>query len=611
MSSPSSRRPGRPAPARFPAFFILTFAACVASVPLRAQEPSPTASATRPPNVVLILADDLGWSDLGCYGSPWKNTPRLDQLAAEGMRFTQAYAAQPICSANRAALLTGRAPARLHLTDFIPGRPILPSQKLLRPQMNLELPDAEVTLAERLKPAGYTSALFGKWHLGAPPFTPERQGFDVYFPGKANTTPGADEGGKGEYELTAKAIEWIAAQPVDKPFFCYLAHNTPHIPLGAKPELEEKYSKATNPTYAAMMETLDDCTGRLLDALAARNLTENTIVIFMSDNGGLSTEEGIRTPSTTNAPLRGGKGCLYEGGTRVPLIIRWPGHIRAKITETTPVVSMDLLPTLTAIAGLRPLAPQDPAAPDGIDLSAFLTTGKKPSRDTFFWHYPHYSNQKGFPAGSIRQGDWKLLESYDDNHLELYNLRDDPSETQDLARTQPLLTDKLLTRLREWRKAVNAQPMGGPNPAYDPLATWNLAKPSPDGILRLHAADAEVIGTMLRYEPNPKKNTLGYWVRKEDQAAWDIDLPAPGRYKVTVHQGCGPGNGGSLVHVLLGSNTLPFTVLETTGFQDFQPVIAGEADLPAGRTRLTLAPQSKTAAAVMDVRLVTLTPVKP
>jgi len=191
----------------------------------------------------------------------------------------------------------------------------------------------------------------------------------------------------------------------------------------------------------------------------------------------------------------------------------------------------------------------------------------------------------------------------------LYNLRDDPGETQELSRTQPVLVERLLTQLRDWKKSVNAQPMQGPNPGYDPQATWNLATPGKDGSLQLTAASAEVTGTMLRYEPNPKKNTLGYWTRKEDQAAWDLQVPVAGRYRVTVHQGCGPGNAGSLVQVIIGGSTLPFTVQETTGFQDFRPVPVGEVDLPAGRTRLTLAPQTKSAAAVMDVRLVTLIPV--
>jgi len=564
-----------------------------------------SAAAATPPNIVFILTDDLGWSDLGCYGSPWQNTPNLDKLAGQGMRFTQAYAAQPICSANRAALMTGRTPARLHLTDFIPGRPVLPSQKMIRPQIVLDLPLEEQTLPERLKPAGYTSAIFGKWHLGGGGHGPLEQGFDHYYAGKAGTTPDATEGGKGEYDLTAKAITWINEQPRDKPFFCYLAHHTPHIPLAAKPELEEKYSKASNPTYAAMMATLDDCTGQLLAALETSGRSADTLVIFMSDNGGLSTVEGIRTPSTSNAPLRGGKGCLYEGGTRVPCLMRWPGHLPAGKMETTPIIATDLVPTLMAMAGL-------PAAEnlDGLDLSAFLTAGKRPARDTFCWHYPHYSNQKGFPAGSIRQGDWKLIESYDDQHLELYNLRDDLSETQDLARTQPVLVGQMLTKLNDWKKSVNAQPMQGPNPEYDPQATWNLAKPDQQGRIQLHASDAEVLGTILRYEPNPKKNTLGYWVRKEDQAAWDFQIPVAGRYQVTVHQGCGPGNAGSLVHVLVGNVTLPFTVQETTGFQDFRPVVVGVADLPAGRTRLTLAPQTKPGGAVMDVRLVTLEPAK-
>ena len=573
--------------------FIIYFLLCLAC---RAQDK---------PNILFILADDLGWSDVGCYGSPWKNTPALDKLAAEGVRFTGACVAQPICSASRAALMTGRAPARLHLTDFIPGRRVMPSQRMLIPLMRQELPLEEETLPELLKKNGYATAIFGKWHLGGQGFGPEQQGFDHYFAGNANTTPSATEGGKGEYELTAKACEWMEQQK-DQPFFCYLAHNTPHIPLGAKKELEEKYRKAgaANPTYAAMMESLDDTVRIALEKVDALGLREKTIVIFMSDNGGLNIVEGVNTPSTPNKPLRGGKGGLYEGGLRVPFIVRWPRRVPANKVENTPVIGTDLVPTLLAATHTAPSA--QPC--DGVSLLPLLTAGKKPDRANLFWHYPHYSNQRGFPGGAMRQGDWKLIESFDDGHVELYNLAEDPSETENLALSHPGRVADMLSALRSWRTGVGAQTMRGPNPDYDPLATWNLISQGPRGGLQLPASLAEVHGTMLRYEPLPHKNTLGYWVRAEDWVAWDVQVEKPGDFRVTLRYGCGNGSGGSEVNISIGGQTLPFTVKETGGFQNWQEVELGKVTLPAGRHTLSIRPKAKKGAAVMDVQLVKLEP---
>ena len=559
------------------------------------------------PNILLILADDLGWSDLGCYGSPWKNTPALDKLASEGVRFSHAYTAQPICSPARAALMTGRSPARLHLTDFIPGRRILPSQRMLVPVMRQELPLEEETMPELLKKNGYATGIFGKWHLGGQGFGPKAQGFDEYFPGDANTTPSATEGGKGEYALTAKACGWIEQQK-DRPFFCYLAHNIPHIPLGAKKELEDKYRRtgAVNPTYAAMMESMDDTVRIAMDKLDALGLKEKTIVIFLSDNGGLNIVEGVNTPATTNKPLRGGKGGLYEGGLRIPLIVRWPAKVPAGRVESTPVISTDILPTLLAATGTAP----SPQPSDGASLLPLLRNSRKPDRAGFFWHYPHYSNQRGFPGGAIRQGDWKLIESFDDGHMELYNLAEDPSETQNLALSHPGQVADLLSALRTWRKEMDAQPMRGPNPDYDPLATWNqiIQKPG-GGPLQLPASLAEVHGTMLRYEPLPHKNTLGFWVRAGDWAAWDVQIAKAGEFRVTVRYGCGNGSGGSEVDFSIAGQTLPFTVQETGGFQNWQEVELGKVTLPAGRQTLTIRPKVKKGAAVMDVQLVTITPI--
>lgn len=559
------------------------------------------------PNIVVILTDDLGWADLGCYGSPLKNTPALDKLAAEGVRFSTACSAQPVCSPARAALLTGRSPARLHLTDFLHGRRIMPSQRMLRPDTLRQLPLEEETLAERLQTAGYTSALFGKWHLGAEGFGPREQGFAHYFPGGGDSTPSATEGGKGEYELTNAACTWIQQQK-DQPFFCYLAHHTPHIPLRAKKELEDKYRKAgaPNPVYAAMLETMDDCVRLLLEKLDALNLREKTLVVFLSDNGGLHTVEGPNTPATTNRPLRGGKGGLYEGGLRIPLIIRWPGKIPAGKVESTPVIGMDVFPTLLSAAG----APPSPQPLDGVDLLPLLKGGKRPARASLFWHYPHYSNQRGFPGGAVRTGDWKLIESYDDGHLELYNLADDPRETDNLALSHPARTYELLTALRTWRDTTGAQPMKGPSPDYDPAAGWNQIPQNREGGFHLPASLAEVHGTMLRYEPPPNKNTLGYWVRAEDWASWDLLVETPGEFRVRMRFGCGNGSGGSEVEISAGETVLPFTVKETGGFQNWEEAEPGIVRLPAGKQRLSIRPKTKKGAAVMDVQQVVLEPVE-
>ncbi len=584
------------AAARFLCRFAALFAALLALTAGRAQEK---------PNIVLILADDLGWADPGCYGSPWQNTPALDKLASEGMRFTHATSAQPICSPARAALMTGRSPARLHLTDFIPGRRVMPSQRMLKPEMKQQLPLEEETLPELLRKNGYVTGIFGKWHLGGQGFGPKAQGFDHYFAGTANTTPSATEGGKGEYELTAQACEWME-QNKDRPFLCYLAHNTPHIPLGAKPDLEAKYRKsgAANPTYAAMMESMDDCVRLTLEKLDALSLRGKTIVVFLSDNGGLNIVEGANTPATSNRPLRGGKGCLYEGGLRVPLIVRWPGRVPAGKVEATPVVSTDLVPTLLAATGTAP----SPQPCDGVDLLPLLTQGKKPARASLFWHYPHYSNQRGFPGGAVRTGDWKLIESFDDGDLELYHLGEDPSEMQNLALSHPSRTQEMLAALRAWRQAMNAQPMRGPNPDYDPLAAWNLIFQRPNGSLQLPASLAEVHGAMLRYEPPPHKNTLGYWTRAEDWASWDVQVEKPGEFTVSLRFGCGNGQGGSEVDVSIAGQTLPFIVRETGGFQKWETAELGTVQLTAGRHSLAIRPRTKKAAAVMDVQLATLEP---
>lgn len=420
-----------------------------------------TTTADERPNIVLIFADDLGINDLSCYGRQDQHTPRLDRMAAEGVRFTAGYCSQPICSPSRAGILTGKHPARLHITTFLPGRADAPSQKLLHPKIAMQLPLSEKTLAEYLKEAGYATACIGKWHLGGAGFGPKEQGFDVVHAGKANTMPSATEGGKGEYDLTAHAVKFIE-QNKDKPFFLYLPHNTPHIPQAAKPELVEKHKDSFNPVNAAMMETMDDCVGIVLDKLQELKLDEKTIVIFTSDNGGLHVLEFPGGPSTHNTPYRGGKGFLYEGGLREPTIIRWPGKIKPAVTDV-PTVNIDWVPTLLALAGLK-----IPAGLDGQDISPVLLGQKTDAEPRVFcWHFPHYNNQGGRPSGAVREGDWKYIKYYDTGRVELYNLADDVGEQHDIAADHVGLAARLDELHSAWLKSIDAQ-TNTLNPNFDP-----------------------------------------------------------------------------------------------------------------------------------------------
>ncbi len=416
------------------------------------------------PNIVVIFADDLGINDLSCYGRADQPTPNLDRLASQGLRFTSAYCAQPICSPSRAALMTGKHPARLHITTFLPGRANAKSQKLLHPQIAMQLPLEEKTLAEALKEQGYATACIGKWHLGGAGFGPDKQGFDVVHAGRANTPPSATEGGKGEYDLTARAEKFIDEHR-EAPFFLYLPHNTPHIPLAAKAELVEKHKDAFNPVYAAMMETMDDCVGRIVKKLDEHGLAERTIVLFTSDNGGLSVHEFAGSPATHNTPYRAGKGFLYEGGLRIPAIIRWPGHLKPGVVDR-PLVNTDWMPTLLALAGL-PV----PERLDGVNVAAELTgaeiTGASAlASRTFYWHFPHYNNQGGRPAGAVREGDWKFVVYYDTGAEELYNLKDDVSETKNLAADHPELAARLHKQHQGWCQEIGVQ-RNTPNPDFD------------------------------------------------------------------------------------------------------------------------------------------------
>jgi arylsulfatase A len=373
-----------------------------------------------------------------------------------------------------------------------------------------------------------------------------------------------------------------------------------HMPLKAKADIVAKYKAGPlgsqgNPAYAAMVESLDDSVGRILKKLDDLKLTDNTIVIFASDNGGLSFLENGQQPPTINAPLREGKGTLYEGGLRVPLIVRWPGITTAGAVVAEPVVAMDYYPTILEACGVK-----DDENRDGLSFVPALK-GQTLGRDTLYWHYPHYHN--GEPGAAIRWKDWKLIEFYATGRRELYDLKKDPGESRNLSESQKQVVDDLTAKLAAWRKEVGAKMMT-PNPDYAPNPQ------DKNGTILLHSRRAEIHGPTLRYEPLPNKNTLGYWMRTEDWASWEFTVTKPGSFTVEILQGCGSKQGGSEVDVVVGEQTLKFNVEDTGGFQNFKARDVGSVKLEMpGRYRLELRPQKKTAAAVMDVRSITLKPV--
>ena len=454
------------------------------------------------PNVLFILVDDLGWKDLGYTGSTFYETPNIDKLASEGMVFTDAYAASPVCSPSRAAIMSGKYPARLNLTDYIPGnRHYGPhkNQKLASQPFNLQLDLEEYTLAEAFKDAGYTTFFAGKWHLGEnEKFYPQHQGFDINKGGNSTghpaggyfapyNNPQLEDGEKGEYltdRLTDETISFIKNNK-EKPFFAYLSFYTVHLPMQGKPKKVEKYRDKLSemnyagnefvkkgdtyhkqwqnmPHYAAMVESMDENVGRVLKFLEKENLDENTIVVFTSDNGGMATSNRTDNIPTTNLPLRAGKGYLYEGGIRVPLILRWPGETEAGAVIDFPTTATDLYPTLLDLAEIEPEKPQHF---DGISLKSVLEN-KTPEERPVFWHYPHYSGGLGGrPSGAVRFGDFKLIEFFEDNRVELYNLKNDLEEENDLFEVYPEKAEELKQMLHNWRKDVKAQ-MPYPNPDY-------------------------------------------------------------------------------------------------------------------------------------------------
>jgi arylsulfatase A-like enzyme len=457
---------------------------------------TPQAAPAPKPNVILILADDLGWTDLAGYGSDLHETPALDQLAREGMKFTQNYSACTVCSPTRAALMTGKYPARLHVTDWIPGA-MPDNPKLIVPDWTKYLPTGETTIAEVFKAAGYATATIGKWHLakvGTTESYPDAHGFDLNIAGTDKPQPPTytapwniptltPEGTAGEHltdRLGEEAARWIASVK-DQPFFLYLPHFAVHTPIQGRPDLIEKYREKIaklggadrlnhkNPGYAALTESMDNAIARVRAKLAELQLTERTIIVFTSDNGGRVTVDNInRVPTTSNVPLRFGKASAYEGGVRVPLIISWPGVTRPGSVSDAPVITMDLFPTLVEMAGLGAAAAR--SGVDGISLTPLLRGAPRPTRDALFWHYPHHQHYQlggAMPYGAIRAGDFKLIEFFNDRKVELYNIREDIGEQRDLASSQPKRVAELRNRLHAWRKEVGAQ-MPTPNPKYNP-----------------------------------------------------------------------------------------------------------------------------------------------
>jgi arylsulfatase A-like enzyme len=498
--------------------------------------------AQRKPNVILFLVDDLGWMDVGYNGSKFYETPNIDKLSKESVRFNQAYAACHVCSPTRASIMSGKYPARINLTDWLPGRKDFPFQKLKNVTVNQHLPFEEKALPVVLKENGYRTAIFGKWHLSEDTGTALLYGFDqrmpewnvgwplTYFP--PYKLKGLENAPKEEYltdRLTTEALKYIETNK-DQPFFLYLAHFAVHDPIEGRPDLVEKYKKKLqqmkkpegpsyilegnpdtskqlsrqelnallqNPQYAghkylpnrtvkvkqyqdnvqfaAMVEAMDESMGRVMAKLKDLGIDDNTIIIFASDNGGMAAanygkpervipEANLdKAYASSNLPLRGAKGWFYEGGIRVPMLIRWPAGGMNGLQTDVPVISTDYFPTILEMAGL-PLQPKQHM--DGVSLAPLVSGKKELAPRALYWHFPHYSNHgQQSPGGAIRYGDYKLLEYYENGHVQLFNIKKDPGEQNDLVNAEPAKVKELKDMLHAWRKDVNAKMMPA-NPMY-------------------------------------------------------------------------------------------------------------------------------------------------
>ena len=444
----------------------------------------PAAFAAKP-NFVFVLVDDLGWSDLGIYGSDLHRTPRIDEFASSAMRFSNAYASSPVCTPTRASILTGKHPAKLNMTVWREAAKNPPLQRRLLPPITRDsLPHSEVTVAEVLRRAGYATAHVGKWHLGTAEYYPQTQGFDYnvggtlwgapqtfFFPYSGDRpfrglryVPHLGDGAEGEYltdRLTTEAIR-ILRREQGEPFFLHLAYHTVHTPIEGKPAIAETYRRRIregmrhrNPHLAAMVHSLDENVGRLLDAISELGVEDETVVILTSDNGGFVNKyDGLRV--TDNSPLRSGKGSLYEGGIRVPAMIRWPGVTTPGTVVDVPVSSVDYYRTILTMAGVDGDREHN-ASVDGIDLAPLLRDpSQRPEREALFFHYPHYYATTS-PVSAVRVGDWKLLRYYEDSRVELYDLGDDIGERRDRSSDEPETAAALLKRLETWLGRMGAQ----------------------------------------------------------------------------------------------------------------------------------------------------------
>ncbi len=473
--------------AYFRQFAFLLLLPCLISVPaVLSTNIQSTAKSSRP-NILFIIADDLGWSDLGSYGADLHETPHLDELANQNIRFTHAYSAAPVCSPTRAAFMTGLHPARLGITIWSEAARKPDTSKKLIPGDSLDhLPLKYQTIAEKLLTIGYRTATIGKWHLGDADHAPETQGFEINiggtrwgapptffwpykndkrFGGEFRYVPGLDFGKSGDYltdRLTDKAIQ-VIDQSRENPFFLYLAHYAPHTPIEAPLNLVEKYRQKLrpeyqhqNPTYAAMIENLDSNVGRIIEYLKKIGKFDNTLIVFTSDNGGyLGDPKGRNGIVTTNAPLRSGKGSLYEGGIRVPLIIKLPDSNRTQSTISERVVTTDLHETILNMAGY--VSEKNNQTRDGIDLNPMI---KRPSSDwpirPLFFHYPHYYETTS-PVSAIIHKDFKLLHYAETDGIELYDLSKDPYETSNIAHAEEVVAQELKTILFNWKQSVGAK----------------------------------------------------------------------------------------------------------------------------------------------------------
>jgi arylsulfatase A-like enzyme len=576
---------------------------------------------------VLIFCDDMAYADIGCYGAEGLRTPHLDRMAREGMRFTDFYVPQAVCSASRAALMTGCYPNRVGIFGA------------LGPESKIGLHTNEITMAELLRAQGYATAIYGKWHLGRPPeLLPRRQGFDDYFglpysndmwphhPTSTNYPPLPLLAGEDVVELmpdqtqlttwyTERAVQFIAGH-TNTPFFLYVPHNMPHVPLFVSDKFRGKSERGL---FGDVIEELDWSVGEILGALRRHHLEENTLVIFSSDNGPWLLY-GDHAGSA--GPLREGKGTSFEGGVRVPCIMRWPGRIPAGTVCREPAITMDLLPTIARLAGAE--VPKDRVI-DGRDLGPLLqgTPGATSPHEALFFYW-------GRQLQAVRSGQWKLHLAHDYLHPDprggggkpgqpgsrklpraLFDLQGDAGETNDVSAQHPEIVARLEALAEKCRDDLgdSAVRRTGRNIRLPGRAQSKPAIVPTEGAVVLHASEAAIHGTTVRYEPQPHKNTLGFWTRAEDWVSWEFQANQAGRYAVEILQGCGKGSGGSTVEFAVGEQALTVTVQDTGGFQNFVSREIGEFMLEKpGRYTLSVKPQKKPGLAVMDLRCLTLWP---